>query len=172
MKKEKKKYSQWKFITFFVVLMGVFAGVKYVFGIEVPMQAKPKVEKLMALAEQVKEVVPEEKDVEEEEFVLDDIENPEEEVLDEEEEKDTVVLPVPVVKGAHRVKGVWSYAQCFPDSQSVQIEAAQKYGIMPVQNRMEAEVLVKQRKLVNICHSPFYAIDDLTHSIPYLVPRA
>jgi hypothetical protein len=54
----------------------------------------------------------------------------------------------------------------------VQIEAAQKFGIMPVQNRMEAEVLVKQRKLVNICHSPFYAIDDLTHSIPYLVPRA
>lgn len=172
MKKEKKKYSQWKFITFFVVLMGVFVGVKYVYGIEVPVQAKPKVEKLMALTEQVKEVVPEEKDVEEEEFVLDDIENPEEEVLDEEEEKDTVVLPVPVVKGAHRVKGVWSYAQCFPDSQSVQIEAAQKYGIMPVQNRMEAEVLVKQRKLVNICHSPFYAIDDLTHSIPYLVPRA
>ena len=174
MKKEKKKYSQWKFITFFVVLMGVFAGVKYVFGIEVPVQAKPKVEKLMAQVEQVVEVVPEEEEVEEEVFVLDDIETPEEEALfEEEEEKDTVVLPVPVVgAGAHRVRGVWSYAQCFPDSQSVQIEAAQKYGITPVQNRKAAEVLVKQRKLVNICHSPFYAIDDLTHSIPYLVPRA
>ena len=37
---------------------------------------------------------------------------------------------------------------------------------------MEAEVLVKRHQLVNICHSPFYAIDNLTHSIPYLVPRA
>ena len=171
MKKEKNKYSQWKFIAVFVVVMGLFAGVKYVFGIEAGPSLPPPVEEekvAMTLMDDV-----EEKQAEEEEFVLDDIENPEEDTVYEEEEKDSVVVPVPVVGGgAHRVRGVWSYAQCFPDSQSVQIEAAEKYGIMPVQNRMEAEVLVKQRKLVNICHSPFYAIDDLTHSIPYLVPRA
>ena len=171
MKKEKNKYSQWKFIAVFVVVMGLFAGVKYVFGIEAGPSLPPPVEDekvAMTLMDDV-----EEKQAEEEEFVLDDIENPEEDTVYEEEEKDSVVVPVPVVGGgAHRVRGVWSYAQCFPDSQSVQIEAAEKYGIMPVQNRMEAEVLVKQRKLVNICHSPFYAIDDLTHSIPYLVPRA
>ena len=103
----------------------------------------------------------------------DDIENTEDEVLFEEvtDSVDTVAAPV-MVGGAHRVRGVWSYSACFPDSQNVQIEAAQKYGIMPVKNRKEAEVLVKQHRLVNICHSPFYAIDNLTHSIPYLVPRA
>jgi hypothetical protein len=171
MKKEKNKYSQWKFIAVFVVVMGLFAGVKYVFGIEAGPSLPPPVEEekvAMTLMDDV-----EEKQAEEEEFVLDDIENPEEDTVYEEEEKDSVVVPVPVVGGgAHRVRGVWSYAQCFPDSQSVQIEAAEIFGIRPVQNRMEAEVLVKQRKLVNICHSPFYAIDDLTHSIPYLVPRA
>lgn len=171
MKKEKNKYSQWKFIAVFVVVMGLFAGVKYVFGIEAGPSLPPPVEEekvAMTLMDDV-----EEKQAEEEEFVLDDIENPEEDTVYEEEEKDSVVVPVPVVGGgAHRVRGVWSYAQCFPDSQSVQIEAAEKFGIRPVQNRMEAEVLVKQRKLVNICHSPFYAIDGLTHSIPYLVPRA
>ena len=75
-------------------------------------------------------------------------------------------------KGAHRVRGVWSYAECFPDIQDVQIVAAQKHGITPVSNRKEAEKLVKSHKLVNISHSPFYKVDDLTHSIPYLVPRA
>jgi hypothetical protein len=54
----------------------------------------------------------------------------------------------------------------------VQIIAATKNGIKPVRNRDEAEKLVKQRQLVNICHSPFYKVDNLTHSIPYLVPQA
>ncbi|MBQ6965447.1 MAG: hypothetical protein IJP82_07130 [Bacteroidaceae bacterium] len=72
----------------------------------------------------------------------------------------------------HRIRGVWSYAECFPDIQDVQIVAAQKYGIQPVRNREEAEALVKSHQLVNICHSPFYTVDSLTHSIPYLVPRA
>ena len=170
MKEEKKKYSQWKFIAVFVTVMGLFAGVKYVFGIEAGPSLPAPVEKEKVVMTIMDDV--EEKKAEEDEFVLDDIENPEEEVLEEEEEKDSVVVPVPAGAGAHRVRGVWSYAQCFPDSQSLQIEAAEKYGIRPVQNRMEAEKLVRQRKLVNICHSPFYSIDDLTHSIPYLVPRA
>ena len=73
---------------------------------------------------------------------------------------------------AHRVRGVWSYSECFPDSQSVQIVAAEMNGITPVRNREEAEKLVKRHELVNICHSPFYSVDKLTHSIPYLVPKA
>ena len=36
--REKGKYSQWKFIAAFVVVMGLFAGVKYGFGIEVPVK--------------------------------------------------------------------------------------------------------------------------------------
>lgn len=174
--REKGKYSQWKFIAAFVVVMGLFAGVKYGFGIEVPVKVVERGLRAEARWANIKEEVMEEEKVVEEEMVeeemvvLDDIENTEDEVLFEEEE-DSVVMPSGL-SGAHRVRGVWSYSACFPDSQSVQIEAAQMYGITPVQNRMEAEVLVKEHRLVNICHSPFYAIDDLTHSIPYLVPRA
>jgi hypothetical protein len=146
--KEKRKYSQWKFIVTFVVVMGIFAGIKQLFGIEVMVAAaKPQ------LTQKVER--------EEEESPL--------QVLPTEEEE----VKAPVVRGGtHRVRGVWSYSECFPDSQNVQIEAAQKYGITPVKSRDEAEVLVKQHRLVNICHSPFYSVDKLTHSIPYLVPRA
>ncbi len=72
----------------------------------------------------------------------------------------------------HRIKGVWSYDKCFPDINDVQLLAARRHGISPVQDRMEAERLVQSHKLVNIYHSPFYKVDTLTHSMPYLVPRA
>ena len=170
--KEKRKYSQWKFIAVFVAVMGLFAGVKYTFGIEVDVKEERKIAALRGEEDnlQLDRTNNDNMVINEEEMVMDDIENTEDEVLFE-EEKDSVVMPV-MGGGEHRVRGVWSYAACFPDSQSVQIEAAQKYGIMPVKNREEAEVLVKQHRLVNICHSPFYSIDKLTHSIPYLVPRA
>lgn len=144
MKMEKRKYSQWKFIATFVVVMGMFAGVRYAFGIEV------RGERCEGRGERC-----------EGRGVRSEVRGVRSEVRG-----------VRCEGKAHRVRGVWSYADCFPDSQNVQIEAAQKYGIMPVRNRKEAERLVKQHRLVNICHSPFYAIDELTHSIPYLVPRA
>lgn len=176
--KKERKYSQWKFMAAFVVVMGVFAGVKYAFGIETPVKVEERGVELIGMNESQGSNGSEENLVNEEELVMDDIENTEnieEEVLEEEvtDSVDSVAVPVPVMGGgAHRVRGVWSYSACFPDSQSVQIEAAMMHGIAPVKNREEAEVLVKRHELVNICHSPFYAVDNLTHSIPYLVPRA
>ena len=176
--KKERKYSQWKFMAAFVVVMGVFAGVKYAFGIETPVKVEERGMELMGMNESLGSNGSEENLVNEEELVMDDIENTEnieEEVLEEEvtDSVDSVAVPVPAMGGgAHRVRGVWSYSACFPDSQSVQIEAAMMHGIAPVKNREEAEVLVKRHELVNICHSPFYAVDNLTHSIPYLVPRA
>lgn len=176
--KKERKYSQWKFMAAFVVVMGVFAGVKYAFGIETPVKVEERGMELMGMNESLGSNGSEENLVNEEELVMDDIENTEnieEEVLEEEvtDSVDSVAVPVPVMGGgAHRVRGVWSYSACFPDSQSVQIEAAMMHGIAPVKSREEAEVLVKRHELVNICHSPFYAVDNLTHSIPYLVPRA
>jgi len=164
MKMEKRKYSQWKFIATFVVVMGMFAGVKYAFGIEVRGVKKEVREVREEVREERCEVREVREEVREERCEVREVR---EEGVDS---VDSVVMPVS--GGAHRVRGVWSYSACFPDSQNVQIEAAQKYGIMPVRNRREAERLVKQHRLVNICHSPFYAIDELTHSIPYLVPRA
>lgn len=72
----------------------------------------------------------------------------------------------------NKIKGVYSYDKCFPDINDVQLEAAKKHGITPVKSRKSAERLVRNRTLVNISHSPFYKLDNLTHSMPYLVPRA
>ncbi len=69
-------------------------------------------------------------------------------------------------------KYVHSYSACFPDIQPVQIRAAIANGISPVRTREEALEYVNSMKLVNITNSPFYAVDPLTHSMPYLVPKA
>ena len=71
----------------------------------------------------------------------------------------------------HPVRSVPSYAKCFPDVQDVQIVAARKWGVSPVRDRKEAEH--RRKELVFVGASPFYCIDEgMTHSIPYLVPRA
>ena len=72
----------------------------------------------------------------------------------------------------HAVNGVWSFDKCFPDINDVQIKAAKKNGINPPANREEVLKLVKAHKLVDISNSPFYVIDNLSHSMPYLVPKA
>jgi hypothetical protein len=71
----------------------------------------------------------------------------------------------------NKIYSVSSYDQTFPDLQDVQIVAACKYGVPPIQNREEAES--KKKQLVYIGSSPYYKIDEgMTSSIPYLVPRA
>jgi len=71
----------------------------------------------------------------------------------------------------HPVRSVPSYLKCFPDVQDVQIVAARKWGVRRVKNREEAEH--RRKELVYVGANPFYCIDKgMTHSIPYLVPRA
>ena len=70
----------------------------------------------------------------------------------------------------HRIRSVANYKTAFPDSQSVQIVAAEKWGVRPVQNREDAEKRMKE--LVYVGESPYYHVDRLSNSIPYLVPRA
>lgn len=67
---------------------------------------------------------------------------------------------------------VHSYSKSFPDSNPVQLKAAMAIGIKPVRTREEAQEYVNNNQLVNITNSPYYHIDPLTHSIPYLVPQA
>ena len=73
-------------------------------------------------------------------------------------------------KRHHRIWGVNSYKVSFPDSQSVQILAAEKWGVKPVKNRQDAEK--RKQELVYVGASPYYHVDRLSSSIPYLVPRA
>ena len=77
-----------------------------------------------------------------------------------------------VVKGAkpHRILSVPSFKGCFPDSNAVQLMVAEKWGVTPVRNSEDAEA--RKRELVYIDASPYYHVDRLRQSIPYLVPRA
>ena len=70
----------------------------------------------------------------------------------------------------HRIWSVPSYQKAFPDSNSVQLTAANRWGVKPVKNRQDAEE--RKDELVYIGCSPYYIIDPLHSSIPYLVPRA
>jgi hypothetical protein len=70
----------------------------------------------------------------------------------------------------HRIRGVANYKVEFPDSQSVQIVAAERWGVRPVQNREDAEK--RKKELVYVGESPYWHVDRLSSSIPYLVPRA
>lgn len=74
------------------------------------------------------------------------------------------------VEKKHRILSVPNYKMAFPDSQSVQIVAANKWGVKPVKNREDAEA--RKKELVYVGESPYYHVDRLNSSIPYLVPRA
>lgn len=77
----------------------------------------------------------------------------------------------PILNGKkHCIRGVHDYKASFPDSQAVQIVAAEKWGVRPVKNREDAEM--RKKELVYVGASPYYHVDPLYSSIPYLVPRA
>ena len=70
----------------------------------------------------------------------------------------------------HRIFSVPHFGNTFPDQQNVQILAANQHGVAPVQNREEAEH--SKGKLVYVGSNPFFYVDKLNNSIPYLVPKA
>lgn len=70
----------------------------------------------------------------------------------------------------NKILGVRNYQRTFNDVNDVHLSAAVAKGITPLENREEA-VSAKER-LLRIAPNGFYAMDSLTHSIPYLVPSA
>lgn len=68
------------------------------------------------------------------------------------------------------IRGVVSYRRIFGDLNKLHLAAARSGGIEPIASRSEAEQLTDRLELIesNDC----YAVDSLTHSIPYLVPEA
>lgn len=70
----------------------------------------------------------------------------------------------------HRIYSVPSFKTTFPDSNSVQLEAAKRFGVTPVQGRDEAER--RKSELVYVGSDPYFHVDRLSNSVPYLVPRA
>ena len=70
----------------------------------------------------------------------------------------------------HKIYSVPGYARTFPDSNDVQLVAANRWGVSLVTNREEAER--RKMELVYIGSNPYFFVDRLHSSLPYLVPRA
>lgn len=70
----------------------------------------------------------------------------------------------------HRIFSVPHFGNTFPDQNDVQLLAANKYGVSPVQNRADAER--RKSELVYVGSNLYFYVDKLNNSIPYLVPRA
>ena len=68
------------------------------------------------------------------------------------------------------IKGVISYKRSFGDLNDTHMAAAKKIGIKPLKDREAAEKL--GCKVMEIKNGDFYQVDSLTHSIPFLVPKA
>ena len=68
------------------------------------------------------------------------------------------------------IKGVISYKRSFGDLNDTHMAAAKKIGIKPLKDREAAEKLGS--KVMEIKNGDFYQVDSLTHSIPFLVPKA
>lgn len=68
------------------------------------------------------------------------------------------------------IKGVISYKRSFGDLNDTHLAAAKKIGVKPLKNWEAAEKL--GGKVVEIKSGDWYQIDSLTHSIPFLVPKA
>ena len=67
---------------------------------------------------------------------------------------------------------IWdvNFAKEFNDLNEVQLAVAQAVGVPPVEDRDAAEHMKK--RLVEIVDNDLYSVDELTHSIPFLVPSA
>jgi len=70
----------------------------------------------------------------------------------------------------NRINSVPGFSETFPDNNDVQLMAANKYGVRPVENRQDAEN--RKKELVYVGANPYFHIDKLRSSIPYLVPKA
>ncbi len=68
------------------------------------------------------------------------------------------------------IRGVISYKRSFGDLNDVQLAAAKRIGIRPMESREDAENMAG--RLVEIAPCELYDMDSLTHSIPYLIPQA
>ncbi len=70
----------------------------------------------------------------------------------------------------NRVTSVRSFQKSFPDLNDVQLATARHIGVDNMRDRKHAKT--RRSGLVFIADNPFYAVRPLSHSIPYLTPRA
>ena len=69
-----------------------------------------------------------------------------------------------------KVRNIGPLYQVFNDSNHVQLEAARRLGIEPIEDLSKA--YFTSRPIVKVESNEYYQVDSLTHSVPYLVPEA
>ena len=74
-----------------------------------------------------------------------------------------------VVPGERPYRYIGSFRRDFDDLNPVQLEAAQSLGITPAECRDD---LLRTDRLVPLEETPALKLDDLTHSVPLMVPEA
>jgi len=70
----------------------------------------------------------------------------------------------------HKIYSVSSYSRAFPDSNYVHMEQSLRWGVGLMMN--EKDIDNAKPNLVYVGANPYYIIDKLESSVPYLVPRA
>lgn len=70
----------------------------------------------------------------------------------------------------NKVRGVANYRRTFGDLNDLHLSFATKKGIKPLKDREEAER--EKDRLLRVIPNGYFAMDSLTHSIPFLVPSA
>ncbi|MDD2437046.1 MAG: DUF5715 family protein [Massilibacteroides sp.] len=68
------------------------------------------------------------------------------------------------------IRYIGSYNRDFNDLNDKHLAAAKKIGIKPVASRKGAKHATREMEEIETNH--FYEVEELTHSIPYLVPEA
>lgn len=71
---------------------------------------------------------------------------------------------------SHRVNVPETFPFQFSDPNPHQVAAAKKYGIEPLEDRSQLKDVKRRLKHIEECE--YYAVDPLTHSVPYLTPKA
>ncbi len=84
-------------------------------------------------------------------------------------ENEEEIFPLAQKKNLN-IKPFGDYQRAFNDKNDVHLRAAKKNGIEVVKSRAHAETL--KHKLEKIESNKLYKVENLTHSIPYLVPKA
>lgn len=170
-KSPKNKYSKKKFLLTFIICIGMLSTVRHVFSIEMPIPDKEDII-LMATKITPSTIEAQPQDCIEDEDTTEYADGTEM-TEDPAEQEDTLVTTEATLKvKKNKIIGVKSFSKCFPDKNDIQLQAATLNGIQPIKTREEAVDLLESNELVNICNSPFYTVDKLTHSMPYLVPKA
>ena len=172
----KNKRNPFSFYLAFAITVALLAGLQALFHFTVPEYVATDeltwdVDSLLA---ENRPVDVEEETAEEETADEEEIDYFEDEALEPSVPADTIQLSQPVRSrvGQRACMDGKNWNEAFPDSQATQLSAALLNGITPAATREEIVALVRSHQLVDITHSPLYYVDPLSHSVPYLVPKA